>query len=426
MNNMLKAAVFYISKPDENHYYLKEFIDLARNAGYQTATIFNQSLEKPSPHSYFGSGKLLEIKEIIENNRHNPSESTIFDYILVNDDLSPLQKKTIEEILSLPVVDRTSVILQIFEQNAKSKEAKLQVEIAALRYTSNRLINALASYSQVTSGKGKNKGEGEKALELSKRQIENKILFKNKQLEEIKLSRRTSRKKRNDSPIPKVAVVGYTNAGKSSLINGLLNYQHSHPSKSVLVKDDVFATLETSTRLINCFGFPAFYVTDTVGFISNLPIYLIDAFRSTLEEIGEADLIVEVIDFSDAYYREHIKTTAEVLAQLGVEDIPIIYLFNKYDQIASIPTSLPKSNELYSTLLPDENNITEVLNFIALSLANKWEKKNVVFPFENDFYRFMTDNYVISYEQKEDGYHCSVYLNPKTLFKYAYLFKPRD
>lgn len=426
MLNEINAVVLYISKQDNDLYYLREFISLARNAGYKVVETFHQNLERPSPHTYFGSGKILEIKQIIENRLQNPNENSSFEYILVNDDITPLQKKVMEEILGLPVVDRTSIILEIFDSNAKSKEAKLQVEIAKLKYASNQLVNALASYSQVTSGKGKNKGEGEKAIELNKRQIENKIYLKKKELEEIKLSRRTSRKKRNDTSIKKIAVVGYTNAGKSSLINGLLNYQHSHLSKTVLVKDDVFATLETSTRLINCYGFPTFYITDTVGFISNLPVYLIDAFRSTLEEISEADLIVEVIDFSDTYYKEHIKTTADVLSQLGVENIPIIYLFNKYDQVPNTPSELPKDNELYTTLLPDDNNVQEILKFLSSNIAKDWKHKNVVFQFEKDFYRFMSDNYVKSYKQKEDGYHCSVYLNPLTIYKYDYLFKPRD
>ena len=426
MRNEINAVAFHISKQNGDLYYLREFISLARNAGYKVIETFHQNLDKPSPHTYFGPGKIIEIKEILDNKLQNSSENSSFEYVLVNDDITPLQKKVMEDILGFPVIDRTSIILEIFDSNAKSKEAKLQVEIAKLKYASNQLVNALASYSQVTSGKGKNKGEGEKAIELNKRQIENKIFLKKKELEDIKLSRRTSRKKRNDSPINKIAVVGYTNAGKSSLINGLLNYQHSHPNKNVLVKDDVFATLETSTRLINCYGFPTFYITDTVGFISNLPIYLIDAFRSTLEEISEANLIVEVIDFSDEYYKEHIKTTADVLSQLSVENIPIIYLFNKYDQVSNIPSELPKDNELYTSLLPDDNNVQEILAFLSSNIAKQWKHKNVVFPFEKDFYRFMADNYVKSYKQKEDGYHCSVYLNPLTIYKYDYLFKPRD
>ncbi len=426
MLNEINAAVLYISKQENDLYYLREFICLAKNAGYKVVETFHQNLDKPSPHTYFGPGKIVEIRQIIENRLQKPDENSSFEYILVNDEITPLQKKIMEDILGLPVVDRTSIILEIFDLNAKSKEAKLQVEIAKLKYASNQLVDALASYSQVTSGKGKNKGEGEKAIELNKRQIENKIYLKKKELEEIKLSRRTSRKKRNNSSITKIAVVGYTNAGKSSLINGLLHYQHSHPSKTVLVKDDVFATLETSTRLINCYGFPTFYITDTVGFISNLPVYLIDAFRSTLEEICEADLIVEVIDFSDTYYQEHIKTTADVLSQLGVENIPIIYLFNKYDQVVRTPGLLPKENELYTSLLPDNNNVQEILKFLSSNIAKNWKHKNIVFPFEKDFFRFTAENYVKSYKQKEDGYHCSVYFNPLTIYKYDYLFKPRD
>ena len=185
MLNEINAAVFYISKQDNDLYYLREFISLARNAGYKVVETFHQNLEKPLPHTYFGPGKILEIKKIIENKAQKSNENDSFEYILVNDDITPLQKKVMEDILGLPVVDRASIIMEIFDSNAKSKEAKLQVEIAKLKYTSNQLVNALASYSQVTSGKGKNKGEGEKAIELNKRQIENKIFLKKKELEEI-------------------------------------------------------------------------------------------------------------------------------------------------------------------------------------------------------------------------------------------------
>ncbi|NLV29008.1 MAG: GTPase HflX [Erysipelotrichaceae bacterium] len=426
MLNEENAAVFYLSKSNDDLYYLNEFISLARNAGYKVIEKYSQKLDKPDKHTFFGSGKIMEIREIIRNNDEKTDNYPSFDYVLVNDDINPLQKKIMEDILEMPVIDRSTIILKIFEDNAKSKEAKLQVEIAKLRYTSNQLVDAMASYSQVTSGTGRNKGEGEKAIELSKRQIENKIVAKKRELETIKLSRRISRAKRNKSPIPKVAVVGYTNAGKSSLINALLSYQHSHPNKTVLVKDDVFATLQTSTRLINCYGYPAFYITDTVGFVSRLPIYLIEAFRSTLEEIKEADLIVKVVDFSDSHYEEHIQTTADVLSQLGVENVPTLFLYNKYDQVAGTPTTLPKENELYSCLLPNESNISEIIKFISQNIAKKWKRKNIVFPFEKDFSAFMFDNYVQKFKEKEDGYHCTAYFNPLSIYKYDYLFKPRD
>ncbi|MFA6851792.1 MAG: hypothetical protein WCR34_01320, partial [Bacilli bacterium] len=163
MLNEKNAAVFYLSKSNDDLYYLNEFISLARNAGYKVIEKYSQKLDKPDKHTFFGSGKIMEIREIIRNNDEKTDKYPSFDYVLVNDDINPLQKKIMEDILEMPVIDRSTIILKIFEDNAKSKEAKLQVEIAKLRYTSNQLVDAMASYSQVTSGTGRNKGEGEKA-----------------------------------------------------------------------------------------------------------------------------------------------------------------------------------------------------------------------------------------------------------------------
>jgi len=416
------GAILHNPSPTANASSLEEFTLLINAAGFTVSHVFSQKSDKNDSVTYFGKGKLYEIREFYQNSLQNVPEFPKFDCLIVNDDISALQKRSLEQIIGIPVFDRTLIILRIFELNAKSKEAILQVEIAKLEYTSNQLINSFANYSQVTSGSGKNKGEGEKEIELSKRQIERKIFLKKKELESIKLSRRTSRKQRNKLIAPKIAVVGYTNAGKSTLINALIKYQGSHPNKNVYVKDDVFATLETATRYISIFGYPAFFITDTVGFISHLPVCLVDAFRSTLEEIVEADLIVEVVDFSSPEYREHIKTTNDVLAQIGCKDIPLLYLLNKFDKVTNRPTSLPNGNEIYTCLTEDDESIIEILQFISSFIAFGWEKCEVIFPYQDDFYRFMADNYVVSYKEKDDGYHCLVYLNPQTRYRYAYLF----
>lgn len=422
MENKLIGAILSNPFNDPSGYYLQEFISLCQVAGFQTSMEFLQKSDKPNSVSYFGIGKLCEIKQYYQNSLQNPDEFLKFDCLLVNDELTNLQKKTIEEVTGLEVYDRTMVILKIFAINAKTKEAKLQVEIATLSYFSNQLVDTGADYAQVTSGSAYNKGEGEKKIDLNKRLIEKQILVKSRELEEIKLSRRTSRSKRNETTIPKVAVVGYTNAGKSTLINALNRYQKVNPLKDVFTKDEVFATLETSTRLIAAYPYPAFFITDTVGFISKLPICLVDAFRSTLEEINESDLLVEVIDCADPEYQNHILTTEQVLKDIGCQDIPIIFLLNKYDQLDKKPTSLPNDDEIYTCLTDEGESVKDALSFISSHLAKNWDKKDIIFPYEGNFHRFQLDNYVVSFKEKDDGYHCLVYLNPKTIYKYKCYF----
>lgn len=409
-----KVLILTNSVGDEDFYYLKEFCYLLLSCNYAPVHFFKQSITEVNNATYAGKGKIEEIRDFYRDIKEKENISCL----ACNFDLTALQQKNIERITGLKVMDRTTVILKIFELNAKTKEAKLQVEIAKLEYLKSHLINNSASYSQVTSGGGAhNKGEGEKQIELDRRKIHNMIVFKKKELEEIKLSRRNSRNRRKNSPIPKIAVVGYTNAGKSTLMNRLLERANHNTVKNVYAEDELFATLETSTRVIATNRYPTFMITDTVGFVSNLPIYLVDAFRSTLEEITEADLIIQVVDISDTYYRNHIETTNKVLKDLGAESIPMIYLLNKYDKLVRNPSTLPRKCEMYTSLENDED-IESILEFISSSLAVSWEKQKLVYPYDKDFNAFKRDNYVVSFKEVEDGYDCVVYINPK--FKYKY------
>ena len=412
----MKALVISVGKTHsiELNHDQNEFSMLLKEIDYEAVSYFSQDIENVDKNTYIGSGKIHEIANYYASyNEQNPDEP--IDIIACNFELSGLQKKAISAITKAEIIDRTFVILNIFEKNAKTKEAKLQVEIARLEYLKNHLVDEKASYSQVTSGSGHNKGKGEKQIELSKRQIAKAIFQKKKDLEAIKLSRRNMRNKRINNPCPKICIVGYTNAGKSTLMNRLVKL--SKEDKTVLEKNALFATLETSTRNISIFGYPTFFLTDTVGFISHLPIYLVDAFRSTLEEIKEADLLVQVVDLSDPFKEEEIKTTKGIIKDLEADSIPMINIYNKYDLLEGFANFIPNEDELLVSLLNDED-VLDALKFIVKNVTKNWTRIELTLPYSVDLASFSKENYVISHIEKEDGYLVDVYLNPAYAYKY--------
>ena len=412
-----KVLVLSVGKSNslELNHAQNEFALLLKEVNCEVVEYFSQNLEYVENATYLGSGKLAEVADYYHRyNEQNPDSP--IELIACNFELSGLQKKNISHVIGADVIDRTFVILDIFEKNAKTREAKLQVSIARLQYLKSHLVDEKASYSQVTSGSGHNKGKGEKQIELSRRQINKAVTQKKKELEEIKLSRRNMRVSRLNNPIPKVCIVGYTNAGKSTLLNRLVSL--SKEDKMVLEKNALFATLETATRGISIFGYPSFFLTDTVGFISNLPVYLVDAFRSTLEEIKEADLLVQVIDISDPFKEEEIATTKQIIKDLEADSIPMINIYNKYDLLGGCANFLPKEDELLVSLLEKED-IEDALKFIVSNITKNWEKHKINLPYSVDFASFSKENYVISKKEKEDSYEIEAFINPA--FKYKYL-----
>lgn len=305
---------------------MEELKSLAEAANKQVVGIITQKLDAVNKALYIGTGKVIEVKEFAGE---CGAEEVIFDNAL-----SPSQIRNLGRELELPILDRTNLILDIFALRAQTKEAKLQVETARLQYLLPRLVgmNEALSRQGGASGSMSNKGAGEKKLELDRRRIEHRISELKKELEEISKSRVTQRKRRSESRIPQVALVGYTNAGKSTVLNHMVDRFGECPEKTVMAKDMLFATLETSVRNIDMGNNKPFFLVDTVGFIDKLPHGLIKAFRSTLEEVKYADLLVQVVDFSDENYKQQMDVTAQTLEELEAGDIPRITVYNKADR----------------------------------------------------------------------------------------------
>ena len=321
----MKAILVGISTNYDHYditYSLDELCALAKVLGYETVAKFYQIRKTPDPKTYIGSGKLNEI--IMAIHGYNA------DIVIFNDELTPSQMRNNEEILGIDVIDRSYLILKIFEQNAKTKSAKLEIKLAKNLYLLPRIqfLREKESRTGGTSGAMSNKGSGETQRELDKRHLLAEINSVSKELEALKKMKQNQILKRKKNEIPIVSLVGYTNAGKSSTMNTLLKY--TNKNMEVLEKDQLFATLDTSSKKIT-YKKRDFILVDTVGFVSKLPHGLINSFYGTLEEIKQSNLIILVMDSSSKYINEELNITLNTLYQLGIKDIPIIFLFNKWD-----------------------------------------------------------------------------------------------
>ena len=325
---MTKKAIIVgikINNQKDFDYMMDELENLVYANNINVSERLVQNLDKIHAGHYLGSGKIEELKKIIAE--------TDVDMVIFNDELSPYQIRNLEEFLDIEVIDRTQLILDIFYKRAKTKEAKLQVEIARLQYELPRMRTSRDEKLDQQSGASgtSNRGAGETKLEINYRTIKHRIQLLNKELENVIKERDIQRKQRKKNQISVVSLVGYTNAGKSTIMNKFVNKFNKGESKEVFEKDMLFATLETSVRNITLPDRKKFLLTDTVGFVSNLPHHLIKAFRSTLEEVREADLLIHVVDYSSIHYKNMMQTTDSTLAEVGVKDIPVIYVYNKAD-----------------------------------------------------------------------------------------------
>jgi len=322
---VLIGVVFPDQTEDQTTEYLDELEFLALTAGANTCKKFIQRLNQPHPSTFIGKGKVEEISEYLV--KHN------IDLVIFDDDISGKQQNNLERALKCKIVDRSSLILDIFAGRAQSAQAKTQVELAQMQYLLPRLRGMWTHLERQRGGIGM-RGPGEKEIETDRRLVRDKIGLLKKKLE--KIDRQNSTQRKNRGELIRVALVGYTNAGKSTLMNVL--------SKSeVFAEDKLFATLDTTIRK-TVFGRMPFLLSDTVGFIRKLPHHLVESFKSTLDETRESDLLLHVVDISHPFYTDQILTVNKTLNELGVNDRPVILVFNKMDKFR---------NEQYDRLLDD-------------------------------------------------------------------------
>lgn len=398
---ILVGAV-YFGQPYEIHTSMQELEALANACDIEVTDTIIQNMDHINTNTYIGKGKVEELRMQVE--------ATDSEFVIVNEELSPAQLVNLEEALTCKVLDRTTLILEIFARRAATKEAKLQVEIATLRYMLPRLIGLSTGIYSQQGGSGF-RGIGETKLELDRRKIKHQITVLEEELKEVVRQRQIQRSAREKQEIPVVAIVGYTNSGKSTLLNWFLS-SYGKQEKQVFAKDMLFATLETATRNITLDDNKQFLLTDTVGFVDQLPHHLVKAFRSTLEEVKEADLLLHVVDLSNPTYPQQIQVTNQVLEEIGVKEIPMIYVYNKADlneQLMEYRTPYVKISAL------QRNGMPELLSAIKASLFSTYQVCIMNIPYEQSaVYAYLKRNaYLISEKETEDGYNIEVELSPK-------------
>ncbi|WP_278951152.1 GTPase HflX [Lactobacillus apis] len=403
----VKAYLAGVNLDDSNFdYYMTELANLAQAANMEVVGQSRQNLEHVVAGTYFGLGKINEIKDMAHGLKA--------EVLVLNDELSPVQIRNLEKMTKLRVIDRTELILEIFSSRARTKQAKLQVQLAQLEYELPRLHPSENNLDQQRGGGFANRGAGESKLELNRRTIGKQITIIKKELSAISGQEEIKAKRRNQTHIPKVALVGYTNAGKSTTMNGLLEeFSKENDEKQVFVKDMLFATLDTSVRRIELSNNFSFILSDTVGFISKLPHNLIESFKATLQEVKDADLLINIVDSSDSNMIQMIRTTQNVLSEIGVKDVPMITAYNKADKTDRNYPQIEGSGILYSAT--DSESIKLLAQLITKRVFASYRKVNLVVPLADGKALANLHEYaqIILEEYKTDGVHVTARLAPE-------------
>ena len=378
---------------------LAELEELADTAGADTIAVLTQKRESADKATAIGSGRLEELAQIVSAQE---ADLVIFDC-----ELTATQQRNLESALPCRVVDRTMLILDIFAARARSAEGRLQVELAQLQYLLPRLAGQGIALSRLGGGIG-TRGPGETKLESDKRHIRRRIQALKRQLQEMELHRILRRERRKKDDVATVAVVGYTNAGKSTLMNRLTD-------AGVLAEDKLFATLDTTARSLKLPDGRTVLLVDTVGLVRRLPHHLVDAFHSTLEEAALADVIINLCDASNPEAEEHLAVTHELLTKLGCEDRPVLTVFNKCDR-ERISTDTANTHTLRISALTGEG-VEELLNAIAAALPPDRRKVTLLFPFDKGALagQCRREGAVESEEYVENGLRMTVTLGRKLL-----------
>ncbi len=401
MDKVLIVGVNFTTEHKSQHFDLamEEMASLVKACDMEPVGRIEQNMESANTATYIGAGKVQEVREMV---RALEADLVVFD-----NGLSPIQLRNLSRDLDCPVMDRTTLILEIFSARAKTREAKLQVEVARLQYMLPRLVGLHDALSRQggASGAMSNKGAGEKKLELDRRRLEQRLTTMRRELEKIAGERETQRKKRADSGIPRVALVGYTNAGKSTVMNAMLSAYDGEEEKMVYEEDMLFATLDTTVRRITPPDQNDFLLSDTVGFISNLPHNLVKAFRSTLEEVREADLLIQVIDYSDENYMEHIRVTEDTLKELGAAQIPMIYAYNKADLCGMGTFATIQGDDRLYLSAKSQSGIDTLMTLVSGKLSKRYRNCAFIIPYQRgDVVSYLNDNAVVHRtEYREDG-----------------------